>query len=171
VSANVSWKTRKTVQSIDLVAWWGAGLATVVFAWDVAKWLRDGPRLRTRVLVNTAYLDGRILSVEQLADGKREEMAMYCHLEVVNAGTLPTTIMGISATHSDRDRKGQMSITGQRFISHHGKVLPHVLAPGEVWSCRLEMTDLRNLAERGDPYIDVVVSHRRKPVVIRPKFS
>jgi hypothetical protein len=29
----------------DVAAWWGAVLATVVFAWDVYKWAKSGPRV------------------------------------------------------------------------------------------------------------------------------
>ena len=79
--------------------------------------------------------------------------------------------MGISATHKTDKKEGQMSFSNQRFTPHNGKTLPHVLSPGKVWSCRLEMFDLYQLLERGKPYIQVFVSHKNKPVLIKPKIS
>lgn len=161
------------MNSIDVaVAWWGAVLGTAALLWDIAKWRRDGPRLRTRVKINTTYLDSRVLSTRQLPEGGEcRDLAEYCHIEVVNVGTLPTTIIGIAATHSDPRGEGRMSVTSQRFTPHYGRVLPSMLGPGEVWSCRLEMTDLHRLRERGDPYIEVHVSHRQRPLQVRQKLS
>ncbi len=159
------------MQGIDYVAWWGAVVATLVFLWDVAKWFKSGPKIRQRIQLNTFYPDSKVLSVEKLENGESKELAAYCHDELVNTGTLPTTIMGISATHTYDGKIGQISFDNQRFIPHYGKALPYVLPPGEVWSCRLEMADLHKLAEWGRPYIEVTVSHKRSPVVIRPKMS
>lgn len=159
------------MQGIDYVAWWGAVVATLVFAWDIAKWLKDGPRIRKRVQPNTAYPDSRVLSTEKLEGGESKEIALYCHIELVNTGTLPTTIMGISATHSRDKKSGQVSFGNEYFTLHYGKTLPHVLGSGEVWSCRLEMADLQKLAERGKPFIEIFVSHKRKPEVIWPELS
>ena len=33
----------------EIVAWWGAILATIVFAWDIYKWWTAGPKLRVSV--------------------------------------------------------------------------------------------------------------------------
>lgn len=156
------------MQGIDYVAWWGAVVATLVFLWDVAKWFKSGPKIRQRIQLDTFYPDSKVLSVEKLGDAESKELAAYCHIELVNTGTLPTTIMGIMATHTCGGMNGQMSFDNQRFTPHYGKTLPYVLAPGEVWSCRIEMSDLHKLAERGRPYIEVTVSHKRKPVVIGP---
>ena len=49
--------------------------------------------------------------------------------------------------------------------------MPHVLPSGEVWSCRLAMSDLLQLSEYGKPYIEVHLSHRKKPLMIWPKLS
>ena len=159
------------MQGIDYVAWWGAIVATLVLMWDVAKWLKTGPKIRKRIQLNTGYLDSKVLSVEKLENGESKKLAVYCHIELVNTGTSPTTIMGIMATHVNARQEGQMSVTSQRFLPHYGNTLPYVLSPGEVWSCRLEMSDLYRSAERGTPYIEVSVSHKRKPIIIRPKLE
>ena len=142
------------MQGIDYVAWWGAVVATLVLLWDVAKWFTSGPIIRQRIQLDAFYPDSKVLNVEKLENGESRELAAYCHIELVNTGTLPTTIMELSATHVRGKRKiGRMSISSQRFIPHYGKTLPYVLRPGEVWSCRLEMSDLHKLAKWGRPYI------------------
>lgn len=155
----------------DFVAWWGAVVATLVLLWDVAKWMKAGPRVRSRIQLNTWYPDGRVLNSQKTDSGESGELASYCHIELVNVGGLPTTVMGISASHVDRKKQGQVSCSGPRFTPHYGKTLPHVLSPGEVWSCRLEMSDLFRLLERGKPYIEVHLSHRKKPLVVWPALS
>lgn len=160
------------MQGIDYVAWWGAVVATLVLLWDVAKWLKSGARVRQRMQLNIFYPDSRVLGVQKLDHGESSELAAYCHIELVNIGALPTTIMGILATHKPGKNKiGRMSFDNQRLLPHYGKTLPDVLAPGEVWSCRFEMSDLHKLAEWGRPYIEVALSHKSKPVVIVPRVA
>lgn len=159
------------MQGIDYVAWWGAVVATLVFLWDVAKWFKSGPRIKQRIQLDTVYHDSKVLSTEKLENGESRELASYGHIELVNTGTLPTTIMGISPTHAPRPKLGRMFFDNQRFMPFYGKTLPHVISPGEVWSCRVEMSDLYKLAEWGQPHIEIVLSHKRKPIVIRPKLA
>lgn len=155
----------------NFVAWWGAVVATLVLAWDVAKWLRAGPIVKTRIQLDTWYPDGRVIKVEKDEHGESKELADYCHIELVNIGNFPTTIMGISASHLEKKNQAKMSCSDQRFTLHYGKMLPHVLPPGEVWSCRLEMSDLFRLSKRGKPYIEVHLSHMKKPFKIWPKLT
>lgn len=155
------------MQGIDYVAWWGAIVATLVFAWDIAKWLKDGPVIRSRVQLNTAYADARVVRTEKIENGESKELALYCHVELVNIGKLPTTIMGVSASHSKGKETLQMTATSQRFTPHYGKTLPHVLGSGEVWSCRIEMEDIQKLSQKGEPYIEVSVSHKKEPIIIK----
>jgi hypothetical protein len=158
------------VQGIDYVAWWGAVIATLVLLWDVAKWFKSGPQIKQRIQLDTVYPDSKVLSMEKMGNGESGELASYGHIELVNTGTSPTTIMGISATHTPDNNLGRLSFDNQRFTPHYGKTLPHVLSSGEVWSCRVAMSDLYKLAEYGRPYIEVNLSHRRKPIVIQPKL-
>lgn len=152
------------MQGIDFVAWWGAVIATLVLLWDVAKWFKTGPVIRKRIQPDTYYPDSRVLSITKTENGETKELAGYCHIELVNVGTLPTTIMGISASHTKGKGGIQMGCTNERFMVHYGKTLPYVLPPGEVW-----MTDIYKLSEKGKPYIEVSMSHKHKPIVIRLK--
>src|SRR5947207_1951208 len=74
----------------EVVAWWGAVLSTVVFAWDVYKWRRTGPKVRTSARTNMKTLnipqyDGQTLFV----------------IEVANDGDRPTTITNVGLLYFD----------------------------------------------------------------------
>lgn len=153
----------------NIVAWWGAIIATLVLIWDIAKWYQDGPKIKHRLKLNTGYLDGEVLSSEITEAGKKQVLADYCHIELINTGNVATTIMRIEATH-DSCRDIRIVSTVERFKPHFGKALPIVLSPGEVWSCRLRMEDLYRLAERGSPQIQVTISSKDNPLVIKPKM-
>lgn len=90
---------------------------------------------------------------------------------MVNSGSLPTTVMGILATHSKNKSGMQISVAQQVFTEHFGKNLPHVLGPGEVWSCRLPMERYSKLFEHGTPEVRLSVSTKSKPLVIRARKS
>jgi hypothetical protein len=65
----------------DIVAWWGAILATIVFAWDIIKWRLAGPKLRLSVnsgmqSINISEYEGKTL----------------ISATVVNYGDRPTTV-------------------------------------------------------------------------------
>ncbi|MBW7469462.1 hypothetical protein [Marinobacter sp. F4218] len=157
--------------STDVVAWWGAVIATLVLLWDVVKWLNSGASLKSRIVLNTHYDDGEVIKREKTEHGETITYESYCHIEVVNTGSLPTTVMGIRATHSKNKSGMQMSVTQQVFTEHFGKNLPHVLGPGEVWSCRLPMDRYSNLFEHGTPEVRLSVSTKSKPLVIRASKS
>jgi hypothetical protein len=41
-----------TLTTRDIVAWWGAVIATVVLIWDIYKWKTSGPKLKFKVSPN-----------------------------------------------------------------------------------------------------------------------
>jgi len=151
----------------ELVAWWGAIVATFVLLWDFFKWLKSGPNIKSRLVLNTHYDDGKVISTETKDNVTSREYEEYCHIEIINTGDMPTTVMGISATHKP-NKKSKM-IHGafyKAFTAHQGKNIPHVLPPGEVWSCRLGMGHYESIFEQNTPEIHVVLSHRNKPLII-----
>lgn len=122
----------------DYIAIYGAVVATFVFMWDVVKWASSGARLRTSANCHVVYHDSRVIKVSQTEYGESRELAEYCYIEVTNSGDQPATILSIEATHKVQRKEGQMSYGGVQFTPHFGKTLPHVIAPGEVWSARIE---------------------------------
>ena len=156
------------MESTQIVAWWGAIIATLVLLWDVLKWFQSGPKIKKRIALNTHYSDGKVVSKERTEHGGEvTTYEEYCHVELVNTGTIPTTVMGISATHKPKKGFGQLGAMGQAFTQHFGKKLPHVIAPGEVWSCRLPMHHYHSIHKYGTPEIHVCLSHLNKPLIVR----
>jgi hypothetical protein len=157
------------MDNIDYVAWWGAIIATSVLLWDVVKWLRSGARLKYKILFNVHYDDGEILKKETTEYGENTIYEEYCHIELINTGSLPTTIMNICGTHKFKPKKMQLIVNKQVFTEHYGKKLPYILNPGEVWACRLPMHRYTSLFEYGEPEIHLSVSSKSKPLIIRAK--
>ena len=151
----------------QLVAWWGAIVATFVLLWDFFKWKASGPKIKTRLVLNMHYDDGKVISTETTENGTIREYEEYCHIELINTGDMPTTVMGISATH--KPTKKSAIIHGaffKAFTAHESKKIPHVLPPGEVWSCRMGMGHYESIFEQNTPEIHVVLSHLDKPLII-----
>src|SRR6266702_2994411 len=73
----------------DWAAWWGAILATIVFAWEIVKWFRAGPRLRVRTAPEMQMEDG--------CGGLSPEK--YITFSVVNVGDAPTTVTHLFLTY------------------------------------------------------------------------
>lgn len=158
-------------EEINYVAWWGAIIATLVLFWDLTKWFRSGANIKVRHRINVYYPDGKVLKTEKLKNGESKKLASYCHIELINNGTLPTTIMDILATHVKGEDSMIVTSSSQCFTPHFGKKLPDIINPGEVWSCRLEMDNLYKLQKIGKPLIEIYFSHKDKPIVIKPKIT
>ena len=156
------------MSSTQILAWWGAVIATIVLAWDVIKWRRNAAIIRFVVIPNAWYPDSEVMSLVNSPDGASGTMKQYIHIELINMGTLPTTIMQIGARR--RWKKGEMGQDGSVFKEHYGTVLPYVLKPGEVWSCRGDQERLLTL--HGDKPLEIVirVSHRLKPMFKKVNF-
>ncbi len=163
--------------STQNIAWYGAIVATVVFAFDVWKWNQHRARLRVRIVGNVYYDDGGFSKVEKTPTGEIQTLIPYYHVEVVNAGEVPTTILGVGATTQhvgllDRVRarrrkaKGTMAYGGAAFVIHYGKLTPHVLGPGEVWSCRVPEDKIVSLCQCGRPKLQLTAACWTRPALI-----
>jgi len=158
------------MEEIDFVKWWGAVLATVAFGWNVYNSLSNAPKLKVKLRPDTTYPDARVVSTEVTEHGEVKELASYCHIEITNIGKLPATVTNIEATHSDNGN-GRLTSSSVRFLSHSKETIPLFISPGQLWSCRLEMEDLYRMAECGTPEIHITVSHKDKPLVIKPQIK
>lgn len=152
------------MDTTQIVAWWGAVVATLVLLWDVVKWLNTGPKIKKRITLNNHYGDGRLISEEKTENGTIQEYEEYCHIELVNIGNQPTTIMNISG--ETKIKSSRQGFVQDVFIPHFGKKLPHVLSTGEVWSCRLPMSHYEFLNQENTPEVHIHLSHMKKPLVV-----
>jgi hypothetical protein len=158
------------MEEIDVVKWWGAILATIAFAWNVINSLSNAPKLKVKLTPDMTYLDARVIKTETTEHGIHKKLATYCHIEITNIGKQPATITKIEATHEHK--KGvRIFVTQQRFQSHTEENIPVFILPGQHWSCRLEMEDLRDLSNQGTPEIRVTASYKNKPIVVKPKIT
>jgi hypothetical protein len=110
-----------------------------------------------------------VIRTAETEHGTVQHLAEYCHIEVLNVGDRPTTIISIEATHALGTNNGQMFCAGGRF-QLFGRSLPTLLSPGEMWSARIEMLDLLKLAKRGKPMLRIRASHLPKEVHVFPQM-
>lgn len=154
--------------STEVAAWYAATVSTTVFLWDIVKWLRNGPRLRINTECNVAYPDGKVIEKRQLDSGvEAATLADYCHIEILNIGGQPTTLIDIQVKNEPSANGAQISYSGPAFHTHCGsKGLPTLLGPGEMWSGRIEMSCIDAIAEHGRPVLHVRSSRRPKPIEV-----
>jgi hypothetical protein len=156
-------------------AWYAAIVATLSLLFNLMKWVRERARLSVRI-IPTVYEDGGFSKVEKTPHGEVSTPILYYHIEVINVGERPTTIMGVSATTRDtfwdkvlRSTKtfdGEIGIVGSVFSPHYGKHLPYVIGPGEVWSCRVPISRVDDLQQGGRPKLALTATCRQKPILI-----
>jgi len=159
----------------EIVAWYGATVATVVLVWDIWKWSRRQARLRVQITDRVFYPDdpGPVLKTEKTANGEIKTYAGYYHVEVTNIGELPTTILSASATTRaagvlDHLQAWRHSVVGEfgthAFMPHRQETPPHTLGPGEVWSCRVQEDSIHHLCQRGRrPKLELTASCWSRP--------
>lgn len=159
--------TKELVEGTTVVvAWWGAITATLVLIWDIVKWIKSGPWLRVSVRPNTIYHDSARKLVKDDGHGNREEqVSPSIHIEIINLGLQPTTILGISAERH-LSIGGSAGYDGSRFQAHYDKQLPYLLGSGEVWSCRVDQDIMSRLPGEGPVRAYITVSHAKKPMIV-----
>lgn len=153
----------------SIAAWWGAGVSTVVFLWDIVKWFNRGAKLRVDITPNVTYSDAEVISTGTDEHGQKyKQMATYFHIEIVNIGAQPTTILDIKATHEITPSFiGQCTTSSICFRFHNGASLPHKLGPGESVGVRLDKRLVEQAMELGPPFLILKSAHKEKPYKFR----
>ena len=153
-----------------IAAWWGAIIATVVLVWDVVKWSRDKPRVRISTSMPVSYWDSESIE-ETTLDGKVvEKLKSYCHIEIINRGNVPTTIVSVCC--SNKPGEGMVEHSNHDIFIHDGNRLPHVLGAGQLWSCRIPESGVKNISrQHKDAYVKVRLSHRDGFIYAKVKES
>ena len=156
--------TLNLVAEIDPVAIYAALVATTILIWDVVKWLRSGPRLRTRAS------SGMIIVGDP---DPRRHGKTFVSVIATNAGSSPTTITTLSMAHYknpwDRFRRkpqSQFVVTMPETSPDQG--LPRMLHVGEQWTGLIEQTsEVVEMAKNGLLYADIHHSVWDKPARAR----
>lgn len=161
----------------ELVAWYGAVLATFVACFELWKWIHSRALLKVTIRPRVYYDDGEVLRVEQLPNGVSRELQSYFHIEIANSGELPTTLLSVFATTEStnilerllntlrRDKpRFALSMAQDAFTPHFGKKLPLLLGPGEVWSCRIDEPRVYSLTQGGVPKLAISAACLAKPL-------
>ena len=145
------------MDSIGIVAWWGAVLSTIVFFWDIFKFLSTGPKLRFSVRTGM-----KSINVPKL-DGKR-----LMQTEVVNYVERPTTLTNLGHYYYEntwsrlRNRPTKAAVL---FELNPAQPLPFELKPGAVWMGLTEQESvIEEWATKGILYVTLWHSHRKKPM-------
>lgn len=154
----------------DFVAWWGAVVGTFVLIWDVVKWSRERPRVQINARMPMAYSDSEQVETKTPSGEVVTELRSYCHVEIVNKGSMPTTIVSVCC--SNKPRKGTGEHSNHDVTIHDGNRLPHVLGAGQLWSCRIPESAVSNIANQySTAYAKVRLSHKSKSIYAKIKKS
>lgn len=150
----------------EIAAWYAATISTSVFLWDIVKWRRNAPRLQINTRCNVSYPDARVIETRKLEDGCETGMlADYCHIEILNVGGQPTTLIDIRVKNKPKTKGPQVRSSGPAFqVLSGSNNLPALLGPGEMWSARIEMACIETIAGQGSPIIEVRSSRSTKPI-------
>lgn len=110
----------------DLVAWWGAVIATLILVWDIIKWKKTGTKLRLSVS-----------SGMKVANDPELEEDDFIMIIVTNVGDRPTTITQVALKFYNNRWRNLINRPTQQFIiptfALKEKPLPHVLGVGLEW--------------------------------------
>ena len=157
------------------IAIWGAVLATAAIIWDILKWRSSGPRLRISARANSFYSDRLLEPQDDDFSIAAKSLRPFIHIELVNTGTLPTTLLAVEARLDRRSRFGRKRDNSISMVwrtpeiePHFGKNLPSVLGAGDVWSGRLDQTSVLDARKERFPehhfYVVVSASHREREI-------
>lgn len=147
------------MQASNIVAWWGAIIATTVLIWDVLKWLKTGAKIKARIKLLALY------SPEIERESKIENV---CYIELINTGTTATTLLNIELTNKNKKGQLKVSLTKPAFNVLHGKSIPCTINPGEAFICHIPLDSYKNLVTRGKPEFHFDLSHKESVVIFRP---
>lgn len=114
------------ITSTEMVAWWGAILASSVLLWDVYKWKSQGPKLVMRISSNVQVYG------DPLREGK-----IWVSVTVSNVGDRPTTISSVGIEYYTGWIKRLQNRAEKGYVFPHTNdsvPLPKVLNPGEEWT-------------------------------------
>lgn len=140
----------------DIVAWWGAIIATAVLIWDVYKWRTSGPKIKFFVQPNTL-----IVGDLNKKDGK------YIAANVTNVGDRPTTITHFVFQHYKSYIKmlRHKPDTSMVVLPITSQPIPYILNPGDIWQgLAIQTSEVEELSKNGYLVCGICHSHSDKEI-------
>ncbi len=138
-----------TQLSTQVVAWWGAIIATTVLLWDIYKWKKSGVDLRVRICPNM-----------EMSGGYEPDENIYVLVVVVNRGDRPTTITHLTAYYfKNRWSRIRKKADKSMIIANPSprQPIPYKLNPGEQWmGMIIQDEELEKRAKSGVLCVSVV---------------
>ena len=156
------------MSNTELFARWGAGLSTVVFAWDVYKWRTSGPRIRF------AFETGM-----EAMDVPEYQGKTIARITVTNYGSRPTTLKNVGYLQFVKERfpskirrripffwKSNQKPDWSAVIFPRTKdELPFELRPGSIWVGLTEQNlEIEQRSKQSGLYCYLWHSHSEKPL-------
>ena len=142
---------------VEIVAWWGAIVATIVLLWDIYKWKTSGPRIRFRVRADNMIVG------DPSTEGQN-----FIFAEATNIGDRPTTITNLVFQYYQtyfsmlRHKPKKSMIVNKPSDS---QLLPYVLHPGSVWhGLAIQTAEIETLAKDGLLVCGLCHSHSDKEI-------
>jgi hypothetical protein len=144
----------------EVVAWWGAILATIVFVWDIYKWWTAGPKLRMAVLtgmesINIPQYDGKTL----------------ISVNVSNYGDRPTTITNLAFVYFTNLWRRFQHRAERAFVipsPSDAQPLPFELKQGNLWNgVAIQDAEVEKMAKEGLLYCVLYHTHSERPLYRR----
>jgi len=153
-----------TITLTDLLAVWGAFVATLVLLWDMYKYLISGPRIIMECLPN--------YRLTRSPPSPSDSEDHFC-ITVCNTGERASTITKIGfAWYKNQWNR----IVDKRYVTffaknpnpYDGYRFPYVLNPGTEWNgFPLQNEVEKNKPQKGILMMLLYLSHRKKPQRVR----
>lgn len=142
----------------DLVAWWGAILATIVLVWDIYKWKTSGPQIRFNAKPNMKTFN------VPTHDGKT-----WISATAENIGTGATTITHLAFQYYKNWFKKIFKKPDSSWVIANATIspeyrIPYVLNPGTIWQgLALQTEELEEKSRKGYLICELYYSQNKKP--------
>ncbi len=153
-----------TLKGTNIVAWWGAVVATIVLIWDIYKWKSSGPKIKFEVAPNILVVG------DPARKGKK-----FISANTTNIGDRPTTITNLVLQHYNtyfamlRHKPSTSMIV---LSPSNAQPLPFILQPGQVWQgLSIQDHELEELAKDGYLVCGLCHSHSDKEIDRRVNLS
>lgn len=139
------------MKSTDIMAIYGAIIATAALGWQIISWCKERPRLRIDIKTDMVLSADGISYAKEKNSGV-EKKVLFIH--ITNLGNLPTTLLYIRIKTKNAGWVN-ISYTNPDFP------LPMCLEPGKIWRTQKKYTELTQevLDSAKDHPLFVEVSH------------